>query len=839
MKYACLMYLLTALAVMRLPAQPTVERYWLDGQVTDSLGQALSYATVTVNNAQYGTIANDSGYFRIQLPAGDYQLRCTHLGYRPLTQAVRLDRDQSLPLVLQEEFFLSEEVVIVSGDEDPGVAIMREAIRRKDENRLPAEQFRYAAYNKTVMRFPDDFSFMMMLGDLGGQIDTSGLGEVDEEEILGPMGRTKVLYLSETMSTVWKQAPDRIKEEIYRSRISGNLGEASPFGNLFNQFDPYENRVFQGEIAERGIVSPLSDQAMFFYDFQLLGSKREQGQTIYKILVRARRESDPAFRGIVQIADGSYAVQALDLWVTKAQAIHLADSLRLTQEYQQLGPGWAPVSTRMHLNFALDAQIIRIPVLITFTSVLSDYDFSVELPRRFFTGEVIAVTDTAVLSDPDWWEGQRPLPLRDKEALDFRLKDSVARYQQSPAYLDSMTRAQRFPTSTQMLLGYTWRNYRTGAEWHWNGLAESGYNAIEGWFNATGLSYRKPFGARQQLTWETSGRLRYAYSPRRLHGTFTQALEGAGFRPWRLAATIGDYPAEFSDIPQVGNFANTFAALWHKRALIRMYEQRFVQLEGTWRLHPGLNLSVRAWHEQRLPLQNTATYSLRFRDREFEPNFDFQAHTATIGEVTLRYQPGSRYLRMPSGAQVLEARWPELELRYRTALPTTDLSPQYQQLRVTLRDEVDLGWLGTAQYRVSAGQFISHERSYLADAFHFHGGEAFFRMGDAYDQFFLMPYYAYADTRPFVEAHLENAFGLFWINKIPGIRKLKISEYLGAHGLWMEGRQPYLELNYGLEKRIFQAFKLRLDIHVFLFGEDRWLPVGYTYRPNSLFQLEL
>ena len=64
---------------------------------------------------------------------------------------------------------------------------------------------------------------------------------------------SKILFLNESLSKISVQAPNKRKEEILRSRISGDSKQFAPIGNNINRFDPYEDRTVMKGIADRGI----------------------------------------------------------------------------------------------------------------------------------------------------------------------------------------------------------------------------------------------------------------------------------------------------------------------------------------------------------------------------------------------------------------------------------------------------------------------------------------------------------------------------------------------------------------------------------------------------------
>ncbi len=241
--------------------------------------------------------------------------------------------------------------------------------------------------------------------------------------------------------------------------------------------------------------------------------------------------------------------------------------------------------------------------------------------------------------------------------------------------------------------------------------------------------------------------------------------------------------------------------------------------------------------ESRSSFENTSEYSIRFKERLYEENFAIDNQEAVIASVNIRYQPGVKYISLPDRRIEMGSKWPEFGLSVTHAIPTTAISPDYTKLSLSISDTRSLGAIGTLSYTLRGGRFLRQNLTGFPDLFHFAGGETFFRKNDDYNVFFLMPYYSYSSDQPHLEFHAEQAFGMLGIAKIPGIRKLKISEFAGVHGLAMENRSPYLEISYGLEARIFKVLKLRMDVHVFLLGEERWLPYAFTYRPQSLLGL--
>ena len=69
-----------------------------------------------------------------------------------------------------------------------------------------------------------------------------------------------------------------------------------------------------------------------------------------------------------------------------------------------------------------------------------------------------------------------------------------------------------------------------------------------------------------------------------------------------------------------------------------------------------------------------------------------------------------------------------------------------------------------------------------------------------------LPYYDFSSKDWAFEAHAEQNFGGFFLNKLPLIRKLKLKEVVGFHYLKTPTVSNYVELSVGVEK--LNSFRL-------------------------------
>ena len=793
--------------------------YTISGTITDEEGQPLSFSSISLDETKFGAVSDAEGKYRLRLPAGSHDVTVAYIGYEAKSTKITVKGDMVQNYQLKEEQVFLDDVIITPGAEDPAYALIRLAIKHKKQNARPFPTYTYRAYSKTEIKFPDDFD-PNTIGDFGVKVSNDG-ETIDSTHVTeeNPEMDSKILFLNESLSKISVQEPNKRKEEILRSRISGDSKQFSPIGNNINRYDPYEDRTVMKGIADRGIISPISNNAFFSYKYKLLGTVRENGVDAYKIQVIPKRIHDPVFTGFIYIADSSYAVKELDVFITKTQSIDLMDTLKIKQVYMQVQDKWVYFQSHMGFSFSFNVFGFNIPFNGFSMSMLSEYDTEAAFEKRHFGREVLAIDDSALAHTPAFWDSLRPIPLTIAETKDYLLKDSIEAWANSPEYLDSLTRRSRsFKLRDILLSGHTFRNYRKKTSLTIRPLIKGvGFNPVEGWNLEIKAVREWEFEKGKSLSIEPN--FRYGFSNQQLS---YQVITDFHLKKdeGHIQIAAGDYIKEFSPFPQISRNLNSLYSLFGKLNYKQFYQEKFVSLTYKNEVTSGLTITGKVDALNRRELENTSDYSIWNKTERYQPNFNMPTHRALIGEVTLKYQPFSRYLKTPDGRVSLGSSWPTFGVTYTKAFSMGQASDaKYDKVSASISHTTNLKALGATKWRVTAGRFLDQTQTYLPDWFHFKGNETFIREG-SFDEFFLLTNYEKASTLPYLAAHAEHAFNGFLLNKIPGLRKLKMKEYFGAHYLYQENEFSYLELNAGLEVRLFKVVPIRFDVNFRVTGDS-------------------
>ncbi len=78
------------IAVMISLTAVSQNRFTLSGYVTDEQGEAITGVYVIVPNSSYGTITNVYGFYSLTLPAGNYVIRYSFIGFETKEQQLSL-----------------------------------------------------------------------------------------------------------------------------------------------------------------------------------------------------------------------------------------------------------------------------------------------------------------------------------------------------------------------------------------------------------------------------------------------------------------------------------------------------------------------------------------------------------------------------------------------------------------------------------------------------------------------------------------------------------------------------------------------------------------------------
>lgn len=781
------------------------------GRVSDKQGNPLPHATIYVSGTTGGAVAGAEGSYSLNVPPGKYTIIAKYVGYQSQSQSITTsNKPVTLNFQLAEEELALSDVIITPDGKDPAYTIIAKAVEKKSYFKSLLNNYTYNAYTKTNIQLLKKPDIKLIKTPKEDKADTNA----------------KVLYFSENISEVAIQEPDKIKETVTASRVSGDSKSYSLFASLFLRFTLNTNIVQIDGLSERGFISPLSNSTFSFYDFKLLGSTRDGNHTLHKIKVIPKRKNDPVFAGIVWIVDSTYAVQGFDLNLTRARQLETIDSIHITQTYLPTHTdAWVPASVRFDfLGSVLGAKFGGYS-----GSAFKDYNLNPTFNTKIFDNELLKVVPDATKKDSTFWIDNRPLVLTDYEQKDLRKKDSLEIVRNSPTYLDSLTRVRGKFKVGALFSGYTRKNYRTKNEFEISApLTWVNFNTMEGWNIAPTVTKRWVFAEeKKRISASITPRYGFANEKFSYKAIVTYQFQGTRgrFSTTRNFITLegGDYPQYFGINEQISPIWNTAYTLFAELNYLKMYQKQFLKVSAGKELLNGLIARASLNYEHRTALGNRTAQSWVATERVYSPNIGIPISDVFIAEVRFTYLIANKYVTTPDGKLNFGSKYPAINLYYRRGIPVVS-GANFDFLRLTLEDDFKLGLLGTLQWLIGGGGFLSKSTLGFADYYHPWANQTFYKSTERLNQFGIQNYYAYSTRRPFIEGYAEHHFNGFIFNKLPLIKKLGLQEIVGARYFYTESEDHYLELDFGIEnigKKWLKVINgLRVDFYYRIKGES-------------------
>lgn len=802
----------------------------IQGTVTDEDGNILPYATLLVKNTSIGATSNATGHYVLNLAPGTYAIECRYVGFTTIEKRIQLGKEiVHLDFALKQQQLELKEVVIRKDGEDPAYEIIRNAIKRRSYYDGQVKSFTADVYIKgtiNLLNLPNKF--------LGKKID-----EEDKKDMALDSAGQGIIYLSESVTHVSVELPDKMKTEVKSSRVSGSNGFGFDFP-VFISF--YKNNVnlFTGPLNPRGFVSPIADGALNFYNYKFLGSFFENGQEVNTIRVTPKRNYEPLFTGVINITEGDWRIFSCKLFVTNESQLQIIDTLKISQIYTPVVKDiWRVKNQIIHFHvkqFGVEAEG-------NFINNYLDYDLSPKFPKNFF-GRTIMIYDSAVNKrSRAYWDSIRPLPLEPQEIKDYRVKDSIKTVRDSSKInYDSLRKAKQSIGLLDIFwpgLNFKIYSKKKAVQVSFEPLLKSvQYNTVEGVAVNPSVvisGYSKALKTNVSFI----GDVRYGFSNKHLNPwaglTFSNYMRGKKqqFNYHKIYLAGGKRVSQFFKMSAITGLGNSIGTLLYGRNDMKLYENYFFKTGYAKTTESGSLFIFEGEYEDRIPIENTTDFILNEKwKKRFTPNYpteilssQFTRHQAVVLHASYRFQPGQRYIQYPDYRASIGSTAPVFTVQYYKGIPGIFGSDEnFDKWQFDIKDEISLKLGGQLRYFVSLGGFLNADEVHVQDYKHFYGNISHIA-AEYLKSFQNVSYYQLSNTSSFyTEVHLEHHAQGLLTNKIPLFKKLNWYLVEGANAVFIAPETKHLEVFAGLEN-IFKIF--RFDVVASL--QNGYKPV-FTYR---------
>jgi Family of unknown function (DUF5686)/CarboxypepD_reg-like domain len=722
----------------------------LQGDVHDvHSNETIPFASAQFKKKGSGDLTDSAGHFRIAFDEWPLDtLVITYVGYQDYVLAIdsaliakAVNGVINVNILLQRGKYASE--VIVRRKIDRGYLMWKRIVRRKKFNdRYRFQNFSYELYNKLELDFSninkDRFGNLPLIKGFKFILDN-----VDSSE-----GKPVLpVYLAETVSDYYFQKnPLKRREVIKGTKTIGVSNESVSrlLGGMDQNINFYSNFI---PVFDKQFVSPISDNGDNYYKYHVGDTQYVAGRRLIHLTFTAKRKGSNTFEGDCWVNDTTFAIQKMNLRLTKEANLNFVEELSLIQEYSLLRDStWFLTKDKFVVDVApLGGSRMSFVGRKTTTYrdiVVNDTSVMAQLDKNKLLEEVI-LPDTAKDKPDEYWRNSRHEGLTKTEQGVYKMVDTLL---QTPQF----RRAKN--TLFFLTIGY----------------ADIGKLEIGPWYNWATYNVHEGF----RLRWDL-GTNKYFSKKWYLHG---YAAYGFLDKEWKYKLDalylINKSPRSYVSVAYKKDLDlgqtyydeissdNIFAIAIRKSGIpikFMMVDEKRIDGFKSW--NSGFSVTLSGLHKRFNPLENLPPKSI------FSEINNEELATTEVS-VRFRYAFLEKFLESTFNRISLGSTYPILDLKYTKGISGIFKSSyDYNKISASISHYKKIAPFGSIYYNIFGGQTFGTNPYYNKYAFN------------------LMNKYEFVHDR-YAGVNFEHNIGNGVLGFIPLLRKLKFRQFYSARALW-------------------------------------------------------
>lgn len=786
----------------------------LKGSIVDETQMGVPMADVFVKNRpELRTRADIDGNYLMRLQEGEYYMVFSASGYEQREIFVVVKEGETVKNVQLYPIDVNEldEFDYAVKRTNPGRDIIKKVVEIKDQldfNKYPYKCNVYirAKDNKESKEDPDEED------DEKTVRDTEDL----KRKKLGDLNNMNMVEVEMVRNY---EPPNNVREIRNAYSKRGDDSWLYHTTTTKSNINFFKNMLYLDDLNESPIQSPISTAGILSYKYRLVEKIERDGQpTLNKIKIEPRSVVTSTLQGHIWVQDSTWMVEKLDLKLVKGN-LFVYDYFQVIQDFDVSSDTLCLLKSQ-EMNYGADYRKANFEgkTIVNY----SDYEFYPDFPKNYFGNEVAVTTEEAYDRDTSYWSENRKSTLSKEEYQYIKKRDSIENLFSQKSYLDSVDSVFNRVTFWKVVwFGIDHRNRAKKTQWTISSLAGmlqpafiagprvgQNFDFFKKWDNEKTIdSYtRVDVGV---LNGDIKGRQRIAHL----------------YDPFKLGTAGIDFEHNYDLIRTFDAFSQVFL---RENFIEKTSGSIFNDIE----LFNGLYLENNLELTERRPLPE-GTKFIRWFDDALDNNEppEFERYKAVLFDMTLSYIPFQKYMREPNRKVVLGSKWPEFYVYYEKGIPKflgSEINHDY--IRFGIRQSFKISTFGTSSYHTTTGKFLNSKDLREVD-FKYH------RRSD--QLWFSNPLYSFQDLDTslptldwYYEAHFIHHFNGALINKIPFMKKTRITSVAGAGYLWVpEHNWQHYEFFAGLE-RIFKITKRRIRLGLYVTFSD-----GNQSDPRNSFKI--
>lgn len=767
---------------------------FIEGQVFDAATkEPVGYANIYIKGTTIGTTTDDTGYYQLKLQTIYDSVSAAYLGYSEATQPIKKQDRQRINFMLEASQSMLAEAVIIGSKESLEDYLIRKILENKDKNdKKHLQNYSYESYNKIeldVKNMSEKFMNRKILKPFKFVFDN--IDSTSEDEPFLPM------LLSESISDFYYTSKLNKKREIIRaSKISG-VNDAS-----FNEFlsatyqdiDVYDNAY---TIIDKQFISPIANSCKTFYRYKVIDTLVLDNVVHYKLMFEPKTKGDNTFFGSFIVSENNYAIKGIQLRMAPHVNINFVKKIEINQDFDFVDQQfWMMTNDYLLVEFS---PLEKMPAIITRkNAVYRNFKINTSFNDSVISKmkEELYIDEREVKKDQAYWDSSRFIQLSKNEAAVYHIIDTLKTVPAYKTYVDIIN---------LVLTGY----YKTGPVELGPIVSLISYNKLEGWRFGAGIRTNY-----KMCEWaQVGGHFAYGLRDKRFKGD-VNARFLVDKQPRQIISA--SYTHDVSELSRTNDLLasdNILSIIINRRKPdVRLLYYDDAKLSYNIEYKQGLSMGVTL--QNRKIEQGLVPFSYLYPNKEFGiDSFNTLRQTELV--FNARFAIGEKYIDKNSlfRSSINTYKVPVVQFEYVYGFKRF-LGSQFNYHKFTLSyaQIVPIRTIGRFEMKIQAGKILGQVPFLLTEV---HDGNQTFAFSNT--AFNVMNDYEFYSDQ-YLQWNFSHHFDGFFLNRIPGIRKLKLREVIHTRGVWGNvsaknaafnqlnagfinplGKVPYIEVGFGLE----------------------------------------
>jgi hypothetical protein len=403
------------------------------GIVRDAQTHApLAFVSVYFKGSK-GVVSGEDGSYSISTTnPKNTTLEFSFNGYKVFRKKIEAGITQDLDVNLEVAEMASVTVnsrkrTKYSNRNNPAVDLIRKVVDNRERNRMSAfEYVQYQQYEKMELSLTNKPEKLM-----NSRLMKNYRFLVENQDTTRIEGKALVpVYLEETLSNkFYRKSPSKektyvlAKKKVNLGEFVDNDGITRYLNSMYTPIDIYEPNL---TLLSNQLLSPISDLAPTFYRFYLGDTVELDGIKLVRLSFAPRNPNDLLFRGNMFITlDGNYAVQKIQMGLTKHANINWTRELRIKQDFERGADGrYHVVMSNMLAEFALSKKASG-GLVGERTVSFKNYVINQPAPDSVYEGRAEVIADAPEAATDSFWTANRHTALSETEQKAYTNMDSL------------------------------------------------------------------------------------------------------------------------------------------------------------------------------------------------------------------------------------------------------------------------------------------------------------------------------------------------------------------------------------------------------------------------------